>query len=58
MEASGQHHTSAALLRGKEFLGAYWVGGWVGPRVGLNAVAKRAFHPVAIRNNNGMITLW
>jgi hypothetical protein len=33
MEVSGQLHVSAAL--------SLWIGGWVGVRVGLNAVTKR-----------------
>jgi len=40
MEVSGEIHTPAALLPGKE-PGTHWIGGWVGPRVGLDAVAKR-----------------
>jgi len=40
MEASGQLHAPAALPSGKESPNSRWVGGWVGPRAGLDAVAK------------------
>jgi len=36
MEVSGQLHTPASL-----FPCNYWIGGWMGPRVGLDAVWKR-----------------
>jgi hypothetical protein len=36
MGVSGQLHSMAALAPG-----THWIGGWVGPRVGLNAVEKR-----------------
>jgi hypothetical protein len=38
MEVSGQLHSPAALTPGKEPRGAHWIGGWVGPRTGLDAV--------------------
>jgi hypothetical protein len=38
MEASGQRHAPAALPPGKEPPGTYWIGGWVGPTTGLDAV--------------------
>jgi hypothetical protein len=41
MEVSGQLHTPAALLPGKEPPGTHWIGGWVGPRAGLDAMVKR-----------------
>jgi hypothetical protein len=31
--------------------GTYWVGGWVGPRAGLDAVAKRKI-PIPCRESN------
>jgi hypothetical protein len=40
MEVSGQLHAPAALPRRKN-PGTYWIGGWVGPRASLDAVAKR-----------------
>jgi len=44
MEASGQIHTLVAS-------GAYWIGGWVGPIAGLDAVAKRKI-PIPRRKSN------
>jgi len=41
MEVSGQLRATAALHLGIEPSGTHWVGGWVGPRAGLDAVAKR-----------------
>jgi hypothetical protein len=41
MEASGQFHVPAALPPEKEPLVTHWIGGWVGPRAGLDAVMKR-----------------
>jgi hypothetical protein len=41
MEASNQLHSPAALPLGKEPQGNHWIGGWVGPRVILDAVVKR-----------------
>jgi hypothetical protein len=35
-EVSGQLHAPAARIRG-----THWVGGWMGPRAGLDAVEKR-----------------
>jgi len=37
---SGQFHTSAALVPEK-LSGILWIGGWVGPRAVLEAVATR-----------------
>jgi len=34
-------HISAALKLGKEHLGTHSIGGWMGPRDGLDAVTKR-----------------
>jgi hypothetical protein len=41
MEVSGQLHTPAALLPGKESLVPIKIGGWVGPRAVLDAMVKR-----------------
>jgi hypothetical protein len=41
MEASGQRHALAALYPGERTPGTHWTGGWVGPRAGLYAGAKR-----------------
>jgi hypothetical protein len=37
MEVSGELHVPAALPKGKS-PGAHWIGGWVGPRAGLEAM--------------------
>jgi hypothetical protein len=42
MEVSGQLHASAGLLPGTASR-THWIGGWVGPRAGLDAVVKRKF---------------
>jgi hypothetical protein len=41
MEVSGQLHAPVALLSGERAPGTHWIGGWMGPRVGLDAVEKR-----------------
>jgi hypothetical protein len=41
MEVSGQLHASAALPPREIAPGTHWIGGWVGPRAGLDAVVKR-----------------
>jgi hypothetical protein len=41
MEVGGQLHALAALLPRERTLRTYWIGGWMGPRFGLEAVAKR-----------------
>jgi hypothetical protein len=42
MGVSGQSHALAALYpRGKEPPGTHSIGGWVGPRAGLDAGARR-----------------
>jgi hypothetical protein len=38
---NGQLHASAALPPGKEPLDTHWIGGWVGPRTGLDDVERR-----------------
>jgi len=38
---SGELHAPPALSPEKESPGIHWVGDWMGPRVGLDAVAKR-----------------
>jgi len=46
MEVSGQHH----VLRPQgKASGMYWLGSWIGPRNGLDAVAKRE-NPCPARN--------
>jgi hypothetical protein len=41
MKVSGQPHAPAVLPLEKEPASNYWNGGWVGPRAGLDVVAKR-----------------
>jgi hypothetical protein len=41
MEVSGKFHVPAAYHPGKEAPGTHWIGSWVGPRAGLDAVVKR-----------------
>jgi len=42
MEVIGQLHDPAALPQEKD-PGTYWIGGWVSPRAGLDAVVKKQF---------------
>jgi hypothetical protein len=58
MEVSDQLHTPAALPPGEVGPGTHWIGGWVGPRAGLDVVEKSlaparnrtpVFQPVARR---------
>jgi hypothetical protein len=41
MGVSGQRHAPAALYSGEGAAGTHWTGGWVGPRAGLDAKARR-----------------
>jgi hypothetical protein len=41
MEVSGQLHAPGALPPGERAPGSHWIGGWIGPRAGLDAVEKR-----------------
>jgi len=41
MEMIGQLHAPTALPVGVRVPGTLWVGGWVGPGAGLNAVVER-----------------
>ena len=44
MEVGGQRHAPAALPAGKR-LGTHCVGGWVGPRAGLDGCGKSRLPP-------------
>jgi hypothetical protein len=52
MEVSGQLHAATALPPGKYPPGTQWIGGWLGHRVGLNAMEKRKILPLP-----GILTL-
>jgi hypothetical protein len=41
MEASGELHAPVSLPPEKKPLGTHWIGGWLGPRAGLDPVEKR-----------------
>jgi hypothetical protein len=41
MGLSGQHHAPAALYPGEKTPGTHWTGGWMDPRAGLDAGARR-----------------
>jgi hypothetical protein len=41
MEVSSQFHDPAALPPGERAPGTHWIGGWVGLRVGFDAVERR-----------------
>jgi hypothetical protein len=41
MGVSGQRHAPAALYPREKTPGTHWIGGWVGPRAGLNTGARR-----------------
>jgi len=43
MEVNSQLRVPAALPLGKVSV-THWIGGWVGPAVGLEAVVKRKIH--------------
>jgi hypothetical protein len=41
MGVSGQRHAPAALYPRERTPGTHWIGGWMGPRAGLDAGARR-----------------
>jgi hypothetical protein len=41
MEMTGQLHAPAAFNTGERAPDTHWLGGWVGPRAGLDMVSKR-----------------
>jgi hypothetical protein len=45
IEVSGQLHDPARFIPRERVRGAYWIRGWVGPRAGLDTVAKRKIIP-------------
>jgi len=56
MEESGNLHAPAALSPKKLTPRAHWTGGWVGPRAGLDTVAKRSITSTS-RESNRITTL-
>jgi hypothetical protein len=46
MEVRGHLHASAAYIPGEIAPGTHSIGGWVGPRAGLDAVEKRKILPL------------
>jgi hypothetical protein len=48
MEVNGQIHAPATLPPGQKPSNTHWIGGCVGPRVGLDAVAKRESLPLPV----------
>jgi hypothetical protein len=51
MEVSGQFYSQAVLSPGENAAGAHSTGGWVDPRVGLNAVEKRKIPIITTAGN-------
>jgi hypothetical protein len=41
MKVTGQFHAPVALLPRERATGTQWIGDWMGPRAGLDAVVKR-----------------
>jgi hypothetical protein len=55
MEVRGKLHASAALSREEEPLPrTHWIGGWVDPQAGLNAVVK--IHYFFLPSHSPLIT--
>jgi hypothetical protein len=52
MGVSGQHHALAALYPRERTPGTHWIGGWVGPKAGLDAGARRKICPCRGSNLN------
>jgi hypothetical protein len=52
MEVSGHLHASGCFTPGKRDPVTRYVGGWMGSRAGLNAVAKRKIHFSCLESNS------
>jgi hypothetical protein len=55
MEVSGQFHTPDALPPGVRDPDTHWIGIWLGPRAGLDAVAKRKYPIIARAGNRALV---
>jgi hypothetical protein len=51
MEVSDQFHTPAVLTPEKLHPGAHWIGGWVGPRAGLDVTEMENKDIAKVQNN-------
>jgi len=55
MDVSGQVHAPAAIPRWRDPPRTHWIGGWMGPRAGLNTVVghhktiKKCYKNSAVR---------
>jgi hypothetical protein len=49
MKLSNNLHAPAALPPGKDY-GTHWIGGWTGPKAGLDEVAKTKKDPFLAGN--------
>jgi hypothetical protein len=54
VEVCGQLHTLAALTPGESVPGTYWIGGWMGPLVCMDAVEKKKFTLLGIKHRLSM----
>jgi hypothetical protein len=52
MDVSGHLHAPAALS-GERVPGTHWIGGWLGPIAGLDAVANRKILSPCRESNSG-----
>jgi hypothetical protein len=48
LEVSGHLHVPAALPPEVRATGTHWIGGWVGPRAGLDEVEKKKFVDLSV----------
>jgi hypothetical protein len=53
MEVSSQPYVPAALTLTERASGTHWIGGWVGPGVGLDAMKKRKISFSCLESNPG-----
>jgi hypothetical protein len=57
MKVNGQLHAPTAFLLGK-VPPYYWIGGWICPRVGVNAVKKRILGSYENATWRSCVVLW